>query len=200
MALKNLAKKKEPAANKAKGIVLDLPDEVKERVDEWTENNRAMKDAKANMEQAEQDILEYAEPAWREACKRNGSVETSAKLGNIRISWKGKSQFVTTTSVGDGSRAKEVFGEEDYKRYFKEIDQFEITEAAANHPEVSKKLEEALEKIQKEHPDVDIVSVKTKVIATEDIHRDWVLGNNDEIEAKFSAAGIKKTKCTFAQR
>lgn len=200
MALKSIAKKKTPAAKKAKGIVLEVSDEIKEEVDGWVENNRAQKDAKANMEQHESAILDVIQNQWIQACRTNGSIETSAKVGSIRISWKGGTQFLTTTSVGDGERAKAVFGEENYSKYFREVDDYQISPEAANNPEVAAKLEEALTKIQEEHPDVEVMTVKTKVVATEALYNEWVMGNTDDIEQKFAAAGIKRYKPTFAQR
>lgn len=200
MALKNIAAKKTPASQKAKGIVLEVSDEIKSEVDSWVENNRAAKDAKANMEQAENAILDVVQDQWRQACRTNGSIETSAKIGNIRVSWKSKSQFLTATSVGDGERAKAVFGDEDYEKYFKEIDDYQISPEAANNAEVAAKLEEALTKIQEEHPDVEVMTVKTKIVATDSLYNEWVMGNTEEIDQKFAAAGIKRTKPTFAQR
>lgn len=199
MGLKNVAKKKESAATKAKGVIIEVTEDIEKEIEEWVESNRDKKDAAAKMEQCEAVILKVVEDKWHDACKKNGAVETSAKVGNIRISWKGKSQFVTSSSLGDGERAKSVFGDE-YKKYFREVDEFQITPEAANNPEVSKKLEEALEKIQEEFPDVNIMTVKTKVVATDALYQDFVLNNNDEIEQKFAAAGIKRTKPTFAQR
>jgi hypothetical protein len=199
MALKDMAKKKKPAAQKSKGIQID-PAGIQKDVDNWVENNRAQKDAKANMEQAEQAILDVAQNKWKQVCRNNGTVETSAKIGNVRVSWKSKSQFVTTTSTGDGERAKAVFGDSDYEKYFKEVDDYQITPEAANHPDVSKRLEKALEKIQEEFPEIDVVTVKSKVIATDALYNEWVMGNEDDINQKFAAAGIKRTKPTFAQR
>ena len=200
MALKNIAKKKTPAAKKAKGIVLEVNDEIKGEVESWVENNRAQKDAKANMEQAESAILEVVQDQWMQACRQNGTIETSAKVGSIRVSWKSKSQFVTSTSVGDGERAKAVFGEEDYEKYFKEVDDYQISPEAANNEEVAAKLEAALTQIQEEYPDVEVMTVKTKVVATDALYHEWVMGNTEEVEQKFAAAGIKRTKPTFAQR
>lgn len=200
MGLKDVAAKKTPASKKASGIVLEISDEIKQEVDNWVESNRAKKDAEANMEQAESAILEVVQDQWREACKANGSIETSAKVGSIRVSWKGKSQFLTATSLGDGKRAKEVFGEEKYGEYFREMDEYNITPEAANHPEISARLEAALSQIQEEFPDVEIMTVKTKVVATSRLMDEWVLGNSTEVDQNFAAAGIKRTKPTFAQR
>lgn len=200
--LNGLAKKKTKKASttKKKGIVLEAPQEVQEKVNAWVENNRAMKDAKASMEQCEQTILDFAEPQWRGVCQKEGKVETSVKIGNIRVSWKGKSQFVTSSSLGDGERAKAVFGE-DYEKYFKEIDgPLELTSEAANHPEISERLAEAVQSIQEDYPDVEILTRSTKVVPTEVLYNEWVTGNHEEIEQKFAAAGIKRTKPTFAQR
>jgi type IV secretory pathway VirB4 component len=202
MGLKDLAAKKttKPAATKAKGIVLDIPDNLTDEVEGWVENQRNMKDAKANMEQHEQEILQYAEPAWRKACEHNGSVETSVKLGSVRISWKSKSQFVTSTSLGDGERAKAVFGDE-FGKYFKEIDgPMELTEDAVKNEAVAARLEEVLGQLQDEFPDVPLVTYKTKLVATDALYQDWVMHSHDEIENKFAAAGIKRTKPTFAAR
>ena len=121
MGLKSVATKKTPATKKTKGIVLEVTDDIKEEVNDWIENKRALTDAKANMEQSETAILDVVQEKWMNACKANGSIETSAKVGSVRISWKGQTQFVTTGSVGDGERAKAVFGEEDFNRYFKEL-------------------------------------------------------------------------------
>lgn len=200
MGLKDIATKKASAPKKASGIVLEVNDEIKQEVDNWVESNRTKKDAQANMEQAESAILEVVQDQWREACKTNGSIETSAKIGSIRISWKGKSQFLTATSIGDGKRAKEIFGEEKYKEYFREMDEYNITREAANNPEISAKLEAALTKIQEEFPDIEIVTVKTKVVATDRMMAEWVLGNSTEVDQSFATAGIKRTKPTFAQR
>lgn len=200
MALKNIATKKTTAAAKNTGIVIDVTDDIKEEVESWVENNRAQKDAKANMEQAETAILEVVEDKWRQACKVNGSIETSAKIGALRVSWKGKSQFTTATSIGDGERAKAVFGEEDYKKYFKEIDDYQISPEAANNPAVAARLEEVLKQVQEEFPDTEVISVKTKIVATDLLYNEWVMGNSEDIDQKFAAAGIKRTKPTFAQR
>jgi len=199
MGLKNIAKKKTPAEKKAKGIILEVSDDIKEEVDSWVENKRALTDAKANMEQAEGNILEDVQDKWMQACKANGSIETSAKVGSVRVSWKSKTQFVTTASVGDGERAKAVFGD-DYDKYFKEIDDYQISPEAANNPEVAARLEEVLGQLCEEFPDVDILAVKTKVVATDALYNEWVMGNTDDIDQKFAAAGIKRTKPTFAQR
>jgi len=199
MGLKSIAKKKTPAEKKAKGIILEVSDEIKEEVDSWVENKRALTDAKANMEQAEGNILEDVQDKWMQACKANGSIETSAKVGAVRVSWKSKTQFVTTASVGDGERAKAVFGD-DYEKYFKEIDDYQISPEAANNPEVAARLEEVLGQLCEEFPDVDILAVKTKVVATDALYNEWVMGNTEEVDQKFAAAGIKRTKPTFAQR
>lgn len=202
MGLKNLANKKtsKPATAKAKGIILDVPDDLTEEVEGWVENQRAMKDAKAHMEQHEQEILQYAEPAWRKACAHNGAVETSVKVGSIRISWKSKSQFVTSTSLGDGERARAVFGD-NFEKYFKEIDgPMELTEEAVKNEAVAARLEEVLGQLQDEFPDVPLITYKTKLVATDALYQDWVIHNHDEIEQKFAAAGIKRTKPTFAAR
>jgi hypothetical protein len=198
MALKDLAKKKEVGSKKAAGIVLDTAG-VEEHVNTWIENSRAKKDAEANMEQAETAILDVVQGKWMKACRENGAIETSVKVGPIRVSWKGKSQFTTASSTGDGARAKEVFGK-DYEKYFKEISEFEISPEAALNPEIAKELEAALGKIQEKHPDVAIVTVKTKVIASESLQQDWVMSKTEDIDQKFAAAGIKRTKPTFAQR
>jgi hypothetical protein len=202
MALSNLAKKKAPGPAKAKasGIVLESEEVIQEAVESWVENNRAMKDAKANMEQAEQEILEYAEPKWHAACKSEGRVETSVKLGALRISWKSKSQFVTAASLGDGEQAKQVFGD-DYEKYFTEQQgPLEFSPEALAHPEISQRLETLIETLMEEFPDVDIISTKTKVVPTDAIYQEFVLGNNEDIEQKLAAAGVKRTKPTFAQR
>ena len=200
MGLKNIAAKKKPAAQKAKGIILEVGEDIEKEVTNWVENKRALTDAKSNMEQAESVILEVAQEKWQQACKTNGGVETSAKIGSIRVSWKSKSQFVTATSVGDGERAKAVFGEGDYAKYFKEVDAYEISPAAANNPEVAARLEEVLGALCEEFPEVDILSVKTKIVANDALYNEWVLGNTEEVDQKFAAAGIKRTKPTFAQR
>lgn len=202
MGLAQLVKKKtcrtEPA--KKKGIILDPPSEVQQQVDFWVENNRTMKDAKATMEQCEQTILDFAESAWRETCKKHGRVETSVKIGSIRISWKGKSQFVTYSSLSDGERAKAVFGEE-YDKYFKEIEgPMELTPEAVNHQEISERLVEAIQKIQEDYPDVQILTQSTKIVPTEALYNEFILGNHEDVEQKFAAAGIRRTKPTFAQR
>lgn len=203
MALSDLAKKKSsaPQKTKAKGIILETEGIVQEAVETWVENNRTMKDAKATMEQAEQEILEYAEPKWREACKAEGRVETSVKLGTLRISWKSKSQFVTAASIGDGEQAKQVFGDEDYEKYFVEQQgALEFSPEALAHPEINSRLETFIEQLMTEFPDIDIINTKTKIVPTDSIYREFVLGNNEDIEQKLSMAGIKRTKPTFAQR
>ena len=200
MGLKDVAAKKKPAAQKAKGIILEVSEEIEQEVTNWVENKRALTDAKANMEQAEGVILDVAQEKWQQACKANGSIETSAKIGSIRVSWKSKSQFVTATSVGDGERAKAVFGDEDYEKYFKEVDDYQITTEAANNPEVAARLEEVLGQLCEEFPGIDILAVKTKIVANDSLYNEWVMGNTEEVEQKFAAAGIKRTKPTFAQR
>lgn len=198
MALKDLAKKKEPASKKKEGIILDTAG-IDDKVNAWIDASRAKKDAEATMEQCEGAILDTVQGKWQKACRENGSIETSAKVGPIRVSWKSKSQFVTASSTGDGERPKAVFGD-DYGKYFKEVNDFEINPEAVANPEVSKALEEALEKIQEKFPDVTVVSVKTKVIATDALYNEWVMGNTEDVDQKFAAAGIKRTKPTFAQR
>jgi len=200
MGLKSLATKKTPADKKAKGVVLEVGDDIKSEVESWVENKRALTDAKSSMEQSETTILDVVQDQWMKACRANGSIETSAKVGSIRVSWKSKSQFATASSIADGERAKAVFGDEEYEKYFREVDDYQISPEAANNPEVAARLEEVLGQLCEEFPDVEILAVKTKVVATDALYNEWVLGNTEEIDQKFAAAGIKRTKPTFAQR
>jgi len=202
MGLKDLAKKKEPASKKKEGIVLDTGG-IEDAVNNWVEASRAKKDAEANMEQAESQILGTVQGKWMKKCRENGEIETSAKVGAIRVSWKSKSQFVTASSTGDGERAKAVFGEE-YDKYFREVNDYEISPEALANPEIAKIVEEALtkaqEQIAKKFPDASVVTVKTKVVASDALYASWVMENTEDVEQKFAAAGIKRTKPTFAQR
>jgi len=198
MGLKDIAAKKPTAAKKAAGIILEVTPEMQAEIDVWVENNRAQKDAKANMEQSEGVLLEVVEAMWRQKCRDNGAAETSAKLGSIRVSWKGKTQFLTSSSVGDGERVKAIFGD-DYDKYFKEVEDYSITPEAANNPEIAEEIGVALGIIGEKYG-ISILTAKTKVVAKEQLHNDWVMGDVEDINEKLLAAGAKRTKPTFAQR
>lgn len=199
--LKGLAKKKTPGAvsQKSKGVVLTPTDDIAEVCDKWKSAQRQMKDAQATMTTCEEEILDFAQPRWRDACRSSGTIETSAKMHGIRISWKGKSQFVTKTSLGDGQRTKEVFGDQ-YKKYFAEVDgPMELTKEAVSNPAIVAKLQEVAEELAKEFPDTQIFTYSQSVTPTDTLYNDWVVeGEDGPIEDKLRAAAIKRTKPTIA--
>ena len=100
-ALNALATGAAPAPAKKNGdkcVVID-PKPVEEQVAAWTTANQQLKEAEAVKEQAELAIREYAEPKWKEACKREGAVKKSAHVGTISIAWKSGSQMFSRGSL-----------------------------------------------------------------------------------------------------
>jgi len=202
MALKNLAKKNVSGEGPAKknGIVLELAP-VEPKVNDWLEGQRMKKDGEAKMEQAEVEILTYAQPEWMKECCKLGSAENTARLGGIRVTWKSKSQFATKSSLNE-ERLRAVFGEE-YETYFGEADSpMQLNPEALKNPEIATRLEEIIGELQQKHPTVNIVTFDSKVATKETLFDDWVLraDKREALSSKLKAAGVNLTKPTFAAR
>jgi hypothetical protein len=202
MALADRAKKKETAKDtgKSKNVMVPVPEHLQETHDRWLTSIREYKDAKAEMEQAEQEIVEHVEPRWRKACQDGGRVQNSVAFGNIRLTFKSKSQFLTSTST-DADRLKDVFGEEEYNKYFKEVPgPLQLNQELLADKDVEQEVEAALDGLLDKYP--DLLVQNTKVQPTDGLFSDFVLDEqkHDEIELKLKKAGAKRTKTTFAAR
>lgn len=202
MGLKNLATKKTTKAPGKKDTAIRLAvEEVQKHHDEWVNAQRELKDAKAKMELAEKSILEYAEPLWMSNCRNSGKLSNTASVGNIRITWKSKSQFATKSSL-DEERCRNVFDKE-YGHYFEDKEgPMQFTEEALNDPKIVAELEKAISKIQQKHPEVPIITFETTLTTRDTLFNDYVMraDKHEELEAKLRSAGVQRTKPTFAAR
>ena len=187
---------------KKDGIVIDTTG-IEDHINVWVDNNRLKKEAESKMEMAEGKILEVVQDKWIKHCKENGTVESTARVGPIRITWKGKSQFVTVSSISNDEKVRSVF-DDDYNKFFVEVEEYSISQEAINNPMVMKIVEKALTKVQevvdKKFPGIKVITRKKKIVSTDFLYKEWVMGNTAEIEKKLSVANIKKSKPTFAQR
>lgn len=201
-SLKGMAKKSDKKNGSKKSKVVTLsPDPVKEYEEEWVNAQSKIKEGQAEKEQAEEAILEYAEPEWLEKCRLQGEAENSAAVGRIRLTWKGKSQFASRSTL-DADRLQEVFGEE-YGHYFTEREgPMRLTEEAVSHPQIVQRLTECIAELAQEFPDVPIVTYDTEVVPKDTLFNDWVLRSDkhEELNSKLRSAGVKQTKVSFSAR
>lgn len=200
--LKGLVKKDgdKKTSKKSKAVTLD-PEPVQEACEEWAKADAAIREATSRKEQAEVDILEYAEPAWIEACRAQGEAQNSCNVGQTRMTFKGKSQFAVKSTL-DPDRLKAAFGDE-YDNYFMEKEgPMKLSPEALANESIVNKLTEALGKIQEEFPDTPILSMTTDVVTKDALFNDYVLRSDkhDDIDNKLRAAGVKRTKVSFNTR
>ena len=202
-ALKNLAKKTEPkkTATKSKMIVLD-PTPVKEAEEQWIKADQKIAEGKSEKEFAESSIIDYAETTSLEKCREQGKAENSCSVGRIRLTFKGKSQFATKSSL-DTDRLRGAFGDEEYEYYFTEKEgPMQLTEEAVANPEIVERLTEAIAAIAQDFPDTQLITYDTQVVPKDTLFNDYVIRSDkhEDLEAKLRAAGVKRTKTTFAAR
>jgi len=200
MSLTALANKtmKTPAKKESKKITLPVDATIEPAIAEYIEAVEALKAAEAKKDALGTAILAHAEPLYHKQVVAAGFIEPTAHMGDIRITWKGESQFATASSIGDGERAKAAFGA-DYDRYFGETQgALELTPEAVNNPQIADQLVALVAKLQEE-TGVQILRQTVKVVTKDALHAEWAT-NPEPIEAKLREAGITKTKPTIVKK
>lgn len=201
--LKKLATKSAATSGTKKANIVTLPtDSVSEYEHNWVEAQSMIKEGQARKEQAEEAILDYAEPAWLQKCRDQGEAQNSCAVGRIRLTWKGRSQFASRTTL-DAERLREVFGGDEYEHYFAEKEgPMRLTEEAVANSAIVDRLTECIAELAKEFPDTPIVTYDTQVVPKDTLFNDWVLraDKHEELDNKLRAAGVKRTKVAFSAR
>lgn len=180
-----------------KTVNLD-PTPVKDMVDAWVTADRQLKEAKAVKEQAENNIKEYAEPRWKEACRKDGTVKKSVHIGTLTVAYKSGSQMFSRGSLNADS-IQEALGGEDYEKYFLEKEgPFQLTENATSDP----KFVADLVKLVQKYNGVGYLTRNKTVVPKDVLYEMRVLepDNYSKIEKKLQEAGVKDQKPTFSAR
>lgn len=202
--LKSLAKKNDsaPKTTKASKSVHVDAEPVKEAEESWIKAENALKEAKAEKENAEEVLVNYVKPLWLNRCREMGEAQNSCGVGRIRMTFKGKSQFAAKSTL-NAERLRGAFGDDEFEQYFTERDgPMRLAPEALANPDIVKELTKAITRIQKKFPDTQIIDYDSEIVPKDTLFNDWVLNNkkHQDIEAKLKLAGVKKTKVSFGIR
>ncbi|MBD3404687.1 MAG: hypothetical protein GF411_00970 [Candidatus Lokiarchaeota archaeon] len=195
--LADTQKQPEKPKNGKKTVNLD-PAPVKEMVDAWVTADRQLKEAKAVKEQAEGEIKDYAEPRWKEECRKDGTVKKSIHVGVVTISYKSGSQMYSRASLNADALC-EALGEKEYDKHFVEKEgPFQLTDAATND---SAFVADLVKLVQK-HNGAGYLTRSKTVVPKETLYDMRVLepDNYAKIEKKLHEAGVRDQKPTFSAR
>lgn len=203
MDLKKLAKKTtgSPKKSKQDQIVIDS-EPIADKIKRYKEAAAAVKNNQAIKDELEEDIIDYIEPKWLKGCRDKGEPLNSCTCDTLRVTFKGKSQFLTSASIKE-EELKKVFGKK-YSGYFQDKDgPMKLTKEAVENEEVSAALTEAISGVIEKFPDVQIIEYDTKVIVMDTLFNDFVMATpakRKELLSKLSEAGAKRTKTTIVAK
>jgi hypothetical protein len=190
---------KKNGKNGSKVVVID-PEPVASQVEAWADAKRQISESEAVKEQAEIAIREYAEPLWKDGCKREGSVKHSASVGIVNIAWKSGSQMFSRGSL-DLAAVRTVLGA-DFEKYFKVIDgPYQLLDDATKDIDFIKELVVLVQKF-KAKTGLVYLSKQDKCEPKDSLYDLRCLDPETftEVDGKLKAVGVQDQKPSFSAR
>lgn len=143
--LKRMAKKaKAPAKKKGAKPLLEA-EELHQNIGDFLEAKKQQKTAKANIARAEGAIIEAAAQARIDNCTRTGKYESSQKVGastgTVTVKFPNRYSKI---DPADEDALKEVYGEDQFERYFGEQTEVTMTQAAMDDEDFIETMMETL--------------------------------------------------------
>lgn len=142
--LKRMAKKK-PAAKKKNAKPETQAEGLHQNIKDFLDAKKQAKTAKTNIARAEGAIIKAAEEARIENCTRTGKYESSHKVsastGTVTVKFPNRYSKI---DPDDEESLKEVYGEGNYERYFREQTEVTMTQAAMDDEKFIEEMMEIL--------------------------------------------------------
>jgi len=182
--LKKAKKTTEKKPTKTQSPQATIPD-LDDTLDKWLKGKQMEKDGSAMRKQAETTILPLASEERRKACRDSGTFHSSIVINDkVTVSTQAKYSPIDSD---EEEAIKEILGEDDFNRYFKEKTDVSITPSLLNDDDAMAKIIEAVG----DENFTRMFSVKQTLVPTRDFYERSTMDPEIEMKAKqLKDAGI----------